>query len=134
MRLYKFLDLKFFAFVEILSNLEQYILGESSDEEMTNEDRDKFALKKEELEKQRLALFDDVIEEYVDTRLVLNRFNQFRDIYHKWYKVCFIEECAGSCIIPILKGLYNSYLKTNPKIAIFSGFWRLGPDNVFCQT
>ena len=103
-------------------HLTSYNLGESSDEEMTNEDRDKFALKKEELEKQRLALFDDVIEEYVDTRLVLNRFNQFRDIYHKWYKVCFIEECAGSCIIPILKGLYPRRSKINSKI-LSSGFW-----------
>ena len=90
---------------------------------MTNEDRDKFALKKEELEKQRLALFDDVIEEYVDTRLVLNRFNQFRDIYHKWYKVCFIEECAGSCIIPILKGLFNSYINQSKNYCFSSGFW-----------
>ena len=56
------------------------------------------------MEERRLQIFDDVIEEYVDTRLLLNRFNQFRDQYLKWYKVCFIEECAGSVIMPILKG------------------------------
>jgi len=76
---------------------------------MTNEDRDNFAEKMEKLESSRLSMFDDVIEEYVDTRQVLNRFNQFRDSYNKWYQACFIEECAGSVLIPILKGIENPF-------------------------
>ena len=75
---------------------------------MTNEDQDNFNEKLENLESSRLSMFDDVIEEYVDTRQVLNRFNQFRDVYNKWYQACFIEECAGSVLIPILKG-FNPY-------------------------
>ena len=73
---------------------------------MTPEQTALFEEKREKLEENRLAIFDDVIEEYIDCRMLLNRFNQFRDSYHKYYKVCFIEECAGSVLIPVIKGSY----------------------------
>ena len=86
--------------------IKQHHIGDSSDDEMDTEQCAAFEVKREALEAKRLALFDDVVEEYVDCRQVLNRFNQFRDVYHKWYKVCFIEECAGAVLLPLLKGFY----------------------------
>lgn len=83
----------------------------TSDEEMTPEQTALFEEKRQKLEENRLAIFDDVIEEYIDCRMLLNRFNQFRDSYNKYYKVCFIEECAGSVLIPVLKGSTHTFAK-----------------------
>ena len=61
--------------------------GNSSDDELDPENEAKFKAKSEELEKQRLRLFEDVFDEYTDSRILLNRFNKWRESFPRWYKV-----------------------------------------------
>lgn len=92
-----------------MRNIKNHNVGESTDEELDPELDAKFTKNFEELNAARSRLFDDVIEDYSDSRLLLNRFNQWRESFPRWYKVCFVEECSGSVILPVLKIEMNDW-------------------------
>ena len=77
--------------------------GDSTDDELDPDNAAVFEEKFRKLEEERLQIYADVVEEYTDSHLLLNRFNKWRVSFPRWYKVCFVEECAGSIIIPVLK-------------------------------
>ena len=70
-----------------MKNVKRHEPGDSSDDELDPDNAAKFKAKSEELEKQRLRLFEDVFDEYTDSRILLNRFNQWRESFPRWYKV-----------------------------------------------
>ena len=70
--------------------------GDSTDDELDPENAAVFEEKFRKLEEERLQIYADVVEEYTDSHLLMNRFNKWRVSFPRWYKVCFIEECTGS--------------------------------------
>jgi hypothetical protein len=82
--------------------------GDSTDDELEPENAAVFEEKFRKLEEERLQIYADVVEEYTDSHLLMNRFNKWRVSFPRWYKVCFIEECTGS-----VQGCKSPYICTS---------------------
>jgi len=92
-----------------MKNVKNHRAGESTDEELDAEDDTKFAAKFAQLDEARRRLLDDVIDEYTDSRILLNRFNKWREAYPRFYTAGYGGECASSVIMPIVQIEMNGW-------------------------